>query len=285
MTPLQEKELEILNQIILIIERHHLRYYAVGGTCIGAIRHQGFIPWDDDIDIAMPREDYELFRTQFYRELPEKYQKLDCDNSASSTYIYTKIYDSTTTFIEEHVKNIPDCYTGAFVDVMVLDGLPEKGFQKVIRKSDQLKHMNSLVREMPSDYRQQRGTIRYLIRKFLSGCFKYNYFSTRWCNLLRKYPFDNSEKVYFSWRHEKSALAHGYKVVFPHSYFANYTTVSFEDTTIRIPIKYEDYLMDDFGDYMQLPPEEKRNSGHNVFICDMNTPCAHYAGLRKDGKL
>ena len=271
MTPLQEKELEILNQIIVILERHHLRYYAVGGTCIGAVRHHGFIPWDDDIDIAMPREDYELFRTQFYRELPEKYQKLDCDNSVSSTHLYMKIYDSTTTFIEEHIKTQPDCYTGVFVDIMVLDGLPKTGFQKVIKKSQWMLRMNHLVRKMPSDYRQQRGTIKYLIRKCLSVCFRYNYFSDKWRQLLERYPYDQSSLIYFGY--QTQTKNHG---PLPHSFFASYQSVPFEDIEIRVPENYDGYLTDRYGDYMPPPPPEKRNSGHIAYILDLGTPCSFY---------
>ena len=276
MTPLQKKELEILNQIILILERHHLRYYAVGGTCLGAIRHQGFIPWDDDIDIAMPREDYELFRTQLYRELPEKYQKLDCDNSASTSILHMKIYDSTTTFIEEYVKDMPDCYTGAFVDIMVLDGLPQKGFQKVIRKSEWLRRFNSWTRKMPASYRKQYGVLKYTFRKCLSVIFPYNYFSNSWRKNLQKYSFDASSLVYFGY--QLQTKNHG---PLPHSYFVSYKSVPFEDIKIRVPENYDGYLSDRYGDYMKLPSSEHRNSGHIVYILDLETPCSFYKEQQK----
>lgn len=284
MTDVQKKELEVLKEVIKIIEKYDLRYFAVGGTCLGAIRHHGFIPWDDDIDIAMPREDYELFRTKLYKELPEKYKILDCDNSESNTFLWTKIHDSTTTFIENYAKNSPDRYTGVFVDIMALDGLPLKKAEKIVHKSQIFLTLNKYVRKLPIGYSKEKP-IKAMIKKSLSLIFSYNYFSTRWRDLLRQYTFDKSENVYLSCRNEKSSLAHGYKVIFPYSYFADFVTVEFEDTTIRVPIKYHDYLTDDFGNYMQLPTEEKRNSGHEVFICDMNTPCVHYAELRKEGKI
>ncbi len=285
MNELQEKELDVLKEVIKIIERHKLRYYAIGGTCLGAIRHHGFIPWDDDIDIGMPREDYELFRMTLYKELPEKYQKLDCDNSKRHTFLFTKIYNSETTFVENYAKDSPDRYTGVFVDVMPLDGLPSENAKKVIKKSQRLKESNRRTRKMPIDYIRTANFFKFLARKCMSVMFKYNYFSTRWKNLLSQYPFEKSDMVYFSWRDEKSALLEGYKVAFPYSYFADYDNASFEDITIRVPIRYNDYLTDDFGNYMELPPVEKRNSGHNVFICDLNTPCAYYAKLREEGKL
>ena len=284
MTEVQKKELEVLKEVIKIIEKHDLRYFAVGGTCLGAIRHHGFIPWDDDVDIAMPREDYELFRTKLYKELPAKFKKLDYDNSERNNFLFVKIHDSATTYISEYAKDSPDRYTGAFIDIMAIDGLPLKKAEKVVHRSQILLTLNKYVRKLPIDYIKEKP-FKALIKKSLALIFRYNYFSTRWCDMLRKYPFDDSEKVYLSCRIEKDSLARGYKVVFPYSYFADYDIVSFEDTTIRVPVKYDDYLTDDFGNYMQLPPEEKRNSGHDVFLCDLNTPCAHYAELRKEGKL
>lgn len=285
MTELQKMELEVLKEVIEVIEKHGLRYFAIGGTCLGAIRHHGFIPWDDDIDIAMPREDYELFRTELYKELPEKFQKLDCDNSERNTFLFCKIHDSTTTFVENYAKDSPDRYTGAFIDVYAIDGLPLNKEQKIIHRSQILLILNTKVRKIPLDYIKE-DPLKAIVRKSMSFLFPYNYFSTRWSNMLRKYPFENSEKVYFSWRHAKDALSKGYKVVFPYSYFADHTSVRFEDISIRVPIKYNEYLTDDFGsNYMDIPPEEKRSSGHDVFICDMNTPCAYYAELRKKGKL
>ena len=77
MTVLQEIELNILKEVINLLDRNGLHYCAIGGTCLGAIRHNGFIPWDDDIDICMPRKDYEVFRTEVYKQLPEHLKKMD----------------------------------------------------------------------------------------------------------------------------------------------------------------------------------------------------------------
>ena len=271
MTEVQEKELEVLKECIKNIEKHDLRYFAVGGTCLGAIRHHGFIPWDDDIDIAMPREDYELFRTQFYRELPEKYQKLDCDNSESNTFLFAKIHDSTTTFVESYAKDSPDRYTGVFVDIVPLDGLPEVAYEKVIKKSERLRRLNKWTRKVPAGYRKQYGVLKYVFRIFLSVIFPYNYFSDRWRKYLQKYNFDDSSLIYFGY--QPQTKNHG---PLPHSFFASYQSVPFEDIEIRVPENYDGYLTDRYGDYMTPPPPEKRNSGHIAYILDLGTPCSFY---------
>ena len=136
MNEIQGREYEVLTELKKIFERHGLRYFAVGGTCIGAIRHKGFIPWDDDIDIGMPRKDFELFRTQYYKELPCEYRKVDGDNSLSHNFLFFKVHDSRTTYVEYYAEHTPDRYTGVFVDIMPVDGLPvqEKQIKNLIKK-------------------------------------------------------------------------------------------------------------------------------------------------------
>ena len=126
MTTVQEKELEVLKEIIKVFENNELHYCAIGGTCLGAVRHKGFIPWDDDIDIVLPRREYEMFRNELYRQLPKHLQKLDCDCNESVSYdnLYMKVHDSTTSLIEKGLAH--DRFTGAFVDVYPLDGRPDR---------------------------------------------------------------------------------------------------------------------------------------------------------------
>ena len=280
MTDVQKLELKILKEVTRIIEKHHLRYFALGGTCLGAIRHRGFIPWDDDVDIAMPRDDYERFRTKFYKELPTKFKKLDYDNSESNTFLFTKIHDSTTTFVENYAKDSPDRYTGVFVDIVPLDGLPEKSAKKEIRKSEWLRRLNKWTRKVPKSYRKQHGILKYIFHKCFSTIFPYNYFSDCWCKNLQKYSFDDSSMVYFGY--QMQTQNHG---PLPHSYFASYQSVPFEDIEIRVPVNYDGYLSNRYGDYMEYPSPEHRNSGHNAYILDLETPCSYYAERKKQENL
>ncbi len=282
MNDVQKKELNVLKEVVKIIESNNLRYFAIGGTCIGAVRHHGFIPWDDDIDIAMPRADYEILRTKLYKRLPKNLKKLDGDNSQRNCFLFTKIHDSSTTLVEKYAFNSPDRYTGAFVDIMPMDGFPKKKFkQKYIqRKCNIYSYMNFLCRPIPYDYIKTNGIAKTTIRNILHIIFKYNFFLHRISKLFSRFNYENSEFVYFTWRGNHNTG--NYKNFFPRSYFDSYINMPFEDTYIRVPKEYHKYLEDDFGNYMKLPPENKRKSNHNVIICDMNKPCAYYAKLREE---
>ena len=91
------------------------------------------------------------------------------------------------------------------------------------------------------------------------------------------YDYDEASKVYFTWRVESKT----YETVFDRAPFSSTVDMPFEDTTIKVPVDYDRYLTADFGDYMQLPPEEKRSGGHGTCICDLDRPAAYYAEQKK----
>ena len=106
MTQEQMKELEILREFQRVCQKYNLKYYAIGGTCLGAVRHKGFIPWDDDIDVAMPVEDYHEFFEVAPKELNSQYEVIGPYTMRHTYGLYNKIHDKETTFVETSVKNI-----------------------------------------------------------------------------------------------------------------------------------------------------------------------------------
>ena len=126
MTDLQKKILDVYEQFREICEKHGLRYYAIGGTCIGAIRHHGFIPWDDDMDVAMPLNDYVSFRAIVKANPLENYGVFDWEECEHCKIKHIKFYDKRTTYIEAGTEEMPDRYTGVFIDIMPIAGITEK---------------------------------------------------------------------------------------------------------------------------------------------------------------
>lgn len=269
---IQKHELDVFKEVVKILERHNLKYYANGGTCLGAIRHGGFIPWDDDIDISLPREDYEKFRTEYYKELPEYLEKLDGDNAKHYPWMFMKIHDNRTTYISDYAKDLPDIYTGAFIDVMPMDKLPEKknDINKLLRRLNRCIDYNAIIRSNYKRIDSSSRLLKEIFRFIIKSTHKSNYYYQKFQRLVEESNEGNSQKLfyaYFVYTHLPIE-----KISFSNSYFEELIDVPFEDTTIKVPKMYDEYLRTYFGDYMKFPPENQRNSGHSTIECDMNKP-------------
>ena len=108
MTEIQEKILEIFQQVSILCEKEKIEYYAIGGTCIGAIRDKGFVPWDDDMDIAIPIEQFNKFIDIARQQLPSKYEVLTYKESLHYSEIFIKVIDKETSYIEDCKMNTED---------------------------------------------------------------------------------------------------------------------------------------------------------------------------------
>ena len=279
MNEYQNIELDILKEIIYVLKEHNLTYYAIGGTCIGAIRHKGFIPWDDDIDIALPRKDYELFRTKLWKELPDYLKLLDYDTTESNNFLFSKIHDIRTTMIDSYAKDDPERYTGAFVDIMPVDGLPNDKEDAI----DEIHRYNDLIR-MNNIIRGARKEFPYRVaRRLIKSIHSYNYYTNKLFDRSSSFIYGNSDFISFTWRPEKDI---GLKrVMFNYIDFETQIEVPFEDIMISVPSGFDNYLRQDFGDYMKLPAIEDRNSGHDRYIYDCDKSYRYYAELKKRGDI
>lgn len=285
MNSLQEKELQVLKEVIKVIEKNGLHYCAIGGTCLGAVRHNGFIPWDDDIDIALPRDEYELFRTKLYKELPEPFKKMDYDVSRSHNYVFFKIHDSSTTQIENYAKLSPDRITGAFVDIYPLDGVPSGRINRMLWfvKYRMLFSFNNLVRIDKIKVSGLKDVNRAILSSVLKKFCRYNYFTDTFRRFASKHSMKSLEFCHCNGYLPKEMLKH----IWVKKFFEETILCDFECIKIRIPKDYDRFLTESYGDYMTLPPPDQRGKWHNVYISDMNTPCKYYADkiaeeLKKD---
>ena len=139
MTELQQIEKNILAYALEIVDRLHLAYFLVCGSALGAVKYNGFIPWDDDIDIAMPRKDYTVFCEKASELLPPYLFLQNCHTEKNFPYIFSKIRDSRTTYIEKGMAGL-DINHGVYIDVFPLDGYPVELKEQRWLEKQKLKH-------------------------------------------------------------------------------------------------------------------------------------------------
>lgn len=248
-----ETMLQILDSIDTICSANNLRFYLVGGTLLGAVRHKGFIPWDDDMDIAMPRPDFERFLEIAPQTLPP-FLTLVYGRDDSNVQHYTaKIYDKRT--VLKGINGLELEGRGVRVDVFPLDGLPQ-GF---LRKRVHFWLIRVLYRVSNGAVRRTgvsggwkdivSRVLRQLIPKNLVT--KSRQYADR---LMKNYTFDQSEQLcnYLGrW---------GWKEIFPKKWVGGGTRLEFEGRYLPAFQHYESYLRNVYGDFMRLPPKEAQRT-------------------------
>lgn len=248
-------ELNILKEIHNFCEQNGLRYFICGGTLLGAVRHGGFIPWDDDIDLCMPRKDYEKFITRFNNH--KNYRVLNFPKAEGYYQPYAKVCDARTLIEEKTAKNTPNC--GVFVDIFPLDGLSDDRAKakRILNSNSTLIKLNTLLAlRQPRivDLKQHWKRVFYFPARLL---FSQEQLVKRLDKQSQEYPFDRSKYV---------GVAFGYygeREIMSSQFFSSVSSVKFEDTEVYAPGDFDGYLSTLYGDYMKLPPEEKRVSHHS----------------------
>lgn len=259
MSEIQRIILDIFKEVSKLCEDNNISYYAIGGTCLGAVRHKGFIPWDDDLDIAIPIEEYRRFIDIAKEKLPKHLELyIPCDSNHNGL-LFIKIIDSRTTCIESyHLKHL-DTFMGAWIDIMPISGVPigEKEQKKFVSKTNWIKRINYKLRRDFNESKKISGSILWILvypfRSILNPVYCWNY----WLDFLAKYPFYKSKYTGYVWSKRL------YNLIFPQEWFNDFVYLDFEDTKIRCPKEYDKFLSQMFGNYMECPPENQRNSGHD----------------------
>ena len=277
---IQEAALEVFKEFHTICVKNKLTYFAIGGTCIGAIRHKGYIPWDDDIDVAMPYDDYLKFLEIARLNLRDDYSVITPHNCRHYVSIFSKLQNKNTTFIEEIGRDYKDRYSGIYIDIFPLFGLPKSNLKKKIiqRKRQVYNSLNLRMRFSFRDETNLKGKILWVLMYPFRWILPFDYFIKIQIRMLEKYKFDESDKIYFCWRRLENLKKprKSYNAIFDYKDFSEMEFVQFEDTEIAIPKGYHGYLSKDFGDYMKLPPVEKRVSRHPKSLIDLKTPYSYY---------
>ena len=245
---------EILCEIHDFCIKNGLKYYLFYGTLLGAVRHNGFIPWDDDIDIVMPREDYEIFMKSFRHNY---YVPICCTNNDKYYLPFGKVYDSRT-YLQEHIKNsIP---IGVYVDIFPLDNA-SNDFNKnrTIAKKIKTKRNVLTINVLPGS--KKRSFLKRTIHSFLSFLNigkDANGISKRINSLAMSFRKEKTTKCFAFSDLDSNSL----KFIYDKKMFEPSLSLKFEKTYFNVPNRYDNILTMIYGDYMSFPPIDKQVSHH-----------------------
>ena len=266
-TEIHSRLLKMAKDFHQICMANNMNYYMLGGTMLGAVRHKGFIPWDDDMDFGMPRKDYDYFISMAQKILPEYYELRFYRNAENSPMHYVKFIDNRTTLVEAPYKNYVE---GLYIDIFPLDGAGSGSFLDRIRMK-RIKVLQGLIINHCTT-REKTG-IRKLIKKY-----------AQMRNLEKLH--ESIEKLMTAKTISDSSLIANYlgawaeKEIMPKEYMGEPKLYQFEDTEFYGVENADGYLTSLYGDYMKLPPKEKQVFKHNYYYLNYDLPykCYHVNG-------
>lgn len=255
---LQLLELDLLVELDRVCRKNGIRYQIWGGTQLGAVRHKGFIPWDDDADVVMLREEYEKFRECADQLNPNICFFQDHDNDPAYRWQYGKLRRTGTRYIrlgQEHIK----CRTGVFLDVFPLDDIPSSTIGQMLQDF----HCFCLRKIMWSEVGRlsEKGFLRIWYSLLSKIPVDFAFMQVKWYakksknsspNRVRTLCYTSIGKLYY-----KHPIKDRYGM--PKRWFLNSKEFEFEGKTLIGLKDYDEYLRFSYGDYMELPPEDKRN--------------------------
>lgn len=256
--PLWDAILEIYVAFADICKKHNLRFYATGGTALGAMRHGGFIPWDDDFDLIMPRPDYIKFFEKYYKELPSHLSAEDFRTVPNHTFLHGKVFERRT----EVIAKISDSSNltleqGIFIDIIPIDGMPKDNIPF---------YLWAWKRKVWRDY-DYRGTLPFWKRLYstvLGTCFM-----VPQNNIKRAVAF---EKWLSKWNYDNSPAVEDLNAnkrrlhdrAFTPETYGEPCWLKFENIEVPLPHDTEIFLSELFGDWRKMPPKEKQIPSHQI---------------------
>lgn len=261
MTDLQEKEFELLTLFTQVCDQLGLQYFLVCGSALGAVKYQGFIPWDDDVDVGLFRRDYKIFLKEAPRLLPKHIFLQNYKTDPAFPAIFSKLRNSNTAYIERSASRLPINH-GIYIDVFPLDGYPEE------KKEQQ--HL-----EWRKQFYRRLLSTAYLPNKKWKWCFvaplrllgshKHTAFlAKQYEATISKYPVSCAKMVanHGNWQ--------GKLEYAPLEQYGHGTWGTFEGLKVRLPEQYDAYLSQKYGNYRLDPPIEEQVGHHYSIAYDCN---------------
>lgn len=258
---IQAVSLEILKAVTDVCEELNLRYALIYGTLIGAVRHHGYIPWDDDVDIMMPRPDYDKLLVYLTSHKLPNLTLFNRQTCPEYPYMISRVSDDRYILEMENEESVG---MGVFIDIYPYDGLGKTKEEAVGfgLKGDRLSSLCYQATRKHFAIETTTSTVRKIIKYpvfLVSKLIGKEFFQNKLEKLARVKDYESSEYIgciiWLSW---------GEKDIFPRKWFDETIMMKFDKYEFRVPKHYDEVLRHEYGDYMQLPPEKDR-IGHHYF--------------------
>lgn len=270
---LQKIQLSMLKDFDAVCQKHRISYQLFSGTALGAVRHKGFIPWDDDIDVVMLREDYERFFDSASKELDSNKYYVQREFSEHWPMFFSKLRLNGTTYIEKYHSHDARIHQGIYIDIFPCDNLSDS------RLMQKLQYSASKIVIAKSLY--TRG---YETNSTVKKCFM------QFCRILPTEPF----KRLCIRRNDSSSLkVHTFfgggkkfeRSIFLREWFEQSVKMRFEDSEFPVSAHYDEMLRVMYGDYMVMPTLEQRVCKRHAAIVDINKPYTFHLEEQRNMKI
>ncbi|GMB10587.1 MAG: 2-C-methyl-D-erythritol 4-phosphate cytidylyltransferase [Candidatus Improbicoccus devescovinae] len=264
---LQLKSLEIFIFFSNFCDKNNLKFFVCGGCCIGAIRNHGFIPWDDDMDIFMLREDYEKFKKIFTKN--NKNKKYFCllplnNYEKNINHSFVKIIDTTTTIVKQNNSGCEET-TGVELDIFPLDGCPSSHIKRKIQILYALFYCLYSSEVIPEKYGKLVKILCIIFLKLVPGRKNKQKLCLFFEKNMSKYKIKECNYI--------TELCAGPKYMmnkYPKKIFESNILKKFENILVPLPVGYDQYLKIVFGNYMELPQKKDQTPHHNIIFINFN---------------
>ncbi len=259
----QLAQLDILKEFKRVCDKNGIKFILAAGTMLGAVRHKGFIPWDDDVDVAMLRSEYDRFKAVCKEDLDPEFEFFDWDNDPGFGSVFGKLRIKGTHYLEESAKNTT-AQDGIYIDVFPLDSVAEN--EEAEKKDEKKMYLWKRAMLAKKGYiPANAGLVKRVV-----------YFGLKYI-----YPFSSDKvkykiKALWNERNQKETEylanhggAYNYWIErMKREYVLDTIDIEFEHVLMPVPRDYDGFLKHMYGDYMELPPEEKRGNRHGIINID-----------------
>lgn len=259
---LQSVELDILKEFDEVCTKNKIDYFLVGGSAIGAIRHGGFIPWDDDIDVGMSRDGYDKMLKIFESKYKDKYSIMNNDHNSKFPLMNTRLGLRNTEYKTEDLKDIPGEF-GIFLDIFCFDNIPDD--EKLMKKQGTKAWFYGKLLVL-SGVKKPVLYCYGIKKKILQFIFLIAHYILKILHLNSRHFYKKAYRYAIMYKNDNTKR---FAYMFDPSRFTSIITKSdvyplkrakFENITVNVPNKIEKYLKTRYGDYMTLPPKDKRHT-------------------------